>query len=233
MDKQQLKELEKIYPKIPIGKGKNLTNQHFGRWTALYRTLNDKNNKTRWVCQCKCGTIKTVTTISLGKDSFSCGCLQKEIVKEKSDKKIHIRNKKGEIIKKKCSCCNNFLTLDNFWKNKSNKDGYSGICKRCYNTTVKGRYNIYKKGAKKRKLVFSLTLKEFEEITSKKCYYCNEFSLNKNYSGIDRIDSKKGYEKDNVIPCCEICNKMKMDLNYFDFINKINQIAKNRGEHYL
>jgi len=33
------------------------------------------------------------------------------------------------------------------------------------------------------------------------------------YNGIDRIDSSKGYIKDNIRPCCGICNKAKRDLS--------------------
>jgi hypothetical protein len=27
--------------------------------------------------------------------------------------------------------------------------------------------------------------------------------------GLDRIDSKKGYTKDNCVPCCGFCNNLK------------------------
>lgn len=46
-------------------------------------------------------------------------------------------------------------------------------------------------------------------MTSQPCYYCGDV---KNYNGIDRVDSSKGYILNNCVPCCEICNKMK--LNY-------------------
>lgn len=48
----------------------DLTGQKFGHWTVLKY---DKNSK--WICQCECGTIKSVNTVSLRKGtSTSCGC---------------------------------------------------------------------------------------------------------------------------------------------------------------
>ena len=57
----------------------DLTDKQFGLWTVLYRD-NEKHNTgdIRWICQCECGTIKSV----LGKylrngKSISCGCNRK------------------------------------------------------------------------------------------------------------------------------------------------------------
>ena len=51
----------------------DLTGQQFGNWTVLYR---DKNIvPVRWICQCSCGTIKSVRTDTLKNgQSLSCGC---------------------------------------------------------------------------------------------------------------------------------------------------------------
>ena len=59
----------------------DLTNQQFGRWTVLERDLKHyPDKKVRWICQCSCGNIKTVTGETLRRgQSKSCGCLQKEI----------------------------------------------------------------------------------------------------------------------------------------------------------
>ena len=42
--------------------------------------------------------------------------------------------------------------------------------------------------------------------------------------GIDRKDSSKPYAPDNCLPCCSICNQMKMDLSYDDFKSNISAI---------
>lgn len=58
---------------------KNLTGMTFNRLYVIKRVSNDKSGRARWLCRCKCGTIKTV----LGKHLLShkiqsCGCLQRE-----------------------------------------------------------------------------------------------------------------------------------------------------------
>lgn len=61
----------------------DLTGQRFGRWTVLKRGQT-RNKMVYWVCQCDCGTIREVKGNSLRRgQSKSCGCLQKEISKEK------------------------------------------------------------------------------------------------------------------------------------------------------
>ena len=44
---------------------------------------------------------------------------------------------------------------------------------------------------------------------------------------MDRIDSNKGYEIDNVRPCCWSCNYMKNNLNENEFYDKIKKIINN------
>ena len=83
-----------------------------------------------------------------------------------------------------------------------------------------------KKNAKKRNLDFQLTKEEFYNLTSKPCHYCNHFQ---DYNGIDRIDSTKGYYLQNCVPCCEICNKMKLDYNVEQWFEKMKQILEYSG----
>lgn len=220
------------YPEKDIGYAEDLTGQTFGKWEVLYRTENNKRNKTMWVCRCSCEnqTIKPVVQASLkDRKSTSCGCERLAIIDKINDEKIHIRDKDGNIEKKRCFKCHEFLPLTSFYHSNYQKDGYSGECKRCQNESKEGRYNIYKKNAKKRNIDFNLTKEEFYDITSRPCYYCNDYSnkdINNNfYSGVDRIDSSVGYEINNVVPCCDICNKMKLDYSKEFFINHIHKIA--------
>lgn len=67
--------------------------------------------------------------------------------------------------------------------------------------------------SKQRGIQFSLSLDQFKEAVSKPCYYC-EFKLCSPVvegSGLDRIDSNKGYEVGNVISCGHRCNSIKND----------------------
>ena len=70
----------KGFPKIPIGRAKDLSGQQFNRLKVLYRTQN-QGKKPMWVCQCQCDkhTILVVAANHL-KDGHtkSCGCLKTE-----------------------------------------------------------------------------------------------------------------------------------------------------------
>jgi len=72
--------------------------------------------------------------------------------------------------------------------------------------------------------MFNLTINEFAGIISQPCYYCGE--LQENFNGIDRINNNKDYILDNCVPCCNICNKMKMIATETQFINKCKQIME-------
>lgn len=69
---------------------------------------------------------------------------------------------------------------------------------------------------------WELTDEQFYNLVIKDCYYCGE--KHKQYNGIDRIDSQKGYTADNCVPCCQWCNTMKLDHSKEDFINHITTI---------
>lgn len=47
-----MKQIEN-YPIVPIRRAKDLTNQIFGDYRVLYRTISPTNkNATAWLCQC-------------------------------------------------------------------------------------------------------------------------------------------------------------------------------------
>lgn len=71
----------------------DLTGQKFGRLTVL--RMSEKRTASRGgicICQCECGTIKEIPSLHLKNGAVvSCGCYQKEIVKNKA-KHGHQRN---------------------------------------------------------------------------------------------------------------------------------------------
>jgi hypothetical protein len=97
-------------------------------------------------------------------------------------------------------------------------------------------YDLYKNRAKRKNILFALSLEEFKEITSQNCYYCgikpNQFIANHKkhyygiykYNGLDRINSKYGYIKTNVASCCKYCNFAKNDLSITKFYKHIKKI---------
>lgn len=69
----------------------DLTGRIFGRWTVECRApdkvLDSGYHEIMWNCVCECGTRKIVRGKSLKYgDSTSCGCLQKEGIRERASK---------------------------------------------------------------------------------------------------------------------------------------------------
>ena len=95
-------------------------------------------------------------------------------------------------------------------------------------------YGSYKHNAKGRNLSFNISKEEFKFLTEKNCSYCNAQPTNKIkarhingtyiYNGLDRVDNSKGYEIDNVVPCCKHCNMMKKTMSKQDFISQVKNI---------
>lgn len=89
--------------------------------------------------------------------------------------------------------------------------------------SYKGVFNSYKKAAKKRNYPFLLPLSIFKYYYKKECYYCGD-AIKK--VGFDRKVNSIGYLISNVVPCCGICNKMKMILDEKVFIDYCIKISK-------
>ena len=85
------------------------------------------------------------------------------------------------------------------------------------------KFNQYKFSAKRRNHIFELDYETFKTLFHSKCSYCGD----KESRGIDRIDNKIGYTKENSEPCCEMCNKMKWKWTRKEFIEKISKIHLN------
>jgi hypothetical protein len=62
------------------------------------------------------------------------------------------------------------------------------------------------------------------DIISQECFYCG-FKDDTYYNGIDKIDSSGGYVKENIKPCCQICNYMKNTVDIGSFLRKVREIA--------
>ena len=98
----------------------------------------------------------------------------------------------------------------------------STVYSRKNRNTVNGKYSQYKSGAKKRGLIFDISIQEFTVLITSLCYYCGC-----NGGGIDRVDNSMGYIKDNSVPCCYVCNRMKFNYTIEEFINNCKNVAKN------
>lgn len=77
--------------------------------------------------------------------------------------------------------------------------------------TINARYRVLKSNAKIRNLEMNILIEEFRELLNKKCYYCSG-NLPETGASLDRLNNLLGYVKDNVVPCCTNCNRIKCHL---------------------
>ena len=94
----------------------------------------------------------------------------------------------------------------------------------------------YRIAASRRNRTFNLTNEEFFALTKQNCHYCGSppsqirgRARNRGYyvySGIDRIDNMRGYELDNVRPCCVACNRAKTDRTEAEFYNWLSRVCR-------
>lgn len=158
----------------------------------------------------------------------------------------------------RCTACNEIKETIEFSKTTSYSDGYHNVCKMCQaiqyrerthseapitlrslgpytkNRALMRRFYAYRNQCKRRNkgvgILFDLTLEQFASLTENiGCSYCGGKSPDKNYVGIDRIDSTKGYIFDNCVPCCIICNRMKSVHTKEFFLAHIAKIFKKSG----
>lgn len=75
---------------------------------------------------------------------------------------------------------------------------------------LKARFSTAKSSARSRKLIFSLTIQEFDDITKLPCHYCGKINDEMGI-GLDRISNNKaiGYTPENVLSCCCVCNRIR------------------------
>lgn len=88
----------------------------------------------------------------------------------------------------------------------------------------------YKHNAARRGIDFDLTDEQAVEIMTKDCIYCgsgpsaiSQTNWGKPTTGvrngIDRVDSKRGYNMLNVVPCCKACNRTKSTRDVDEFVS--------------
>jgi hypothetical protein len=121
---------------------------------------------------------------------------------------------KGKYIPKSCSNC--ISDLQKEIADKKYKE----------DRPERHRINSIRSNAKSRNYKIELTNAEIKELLHKPCFYCGE----ENANGIDRVDSTKHYTKENCVPCCFICNRMKNKYSINVFLEKIKQIYHNHNE---
>lgn len=157
----------------------------------------NKWRRREFLCQCRCGKkIKAELTRLKNKHTQSCGCIRDERRNAGAKQYRELRMPRGE-----------------------------------------SSFNIvfyrYLSAAKKRKMSFSLSRDVFRQLTSSPCDYCgalpSQCTTQKSdkyrgkyiYSGLDRVDNSRGYDEDNVVPCCAQCNYAKCEKSREEFLEWI------------
>ena len=186
---------------IMRGKVVDIAGQEFGYLTVLYPTRKGKDKRFAWLVQCCCGKRIKVAgwDLKVG-HAKSCGCRRGEFISKRN------RKPKGQA-------------------------GFNAL------------YTKYKKRAKERNLSFSLTKAQFKILSQQKCSYCNVVPRQRIhqytnrvvkpdhgdyvYNGIDRLNSRIGYTKDNCVPCCGQCNWGKGNMTSIKFLAWIKSIYEN------
>lgn len=149
------------------------------------------------------------------------------------------------MIEKKCCTCRVVKPIEDFHSNNSTEDGYAYCCRDCvklqgatyhsrvkddpdykkgrkeYRDSIHGRYSEYKKAARERGFVFPLSKEDCLTFWNKNCCYCGDLITG---LGMDRVDSSRGYELDNLVPCCMVCNRMKLNYTTENFLFHIKKI---------
>ena len=181
---------------------KNKVGKKFNRLTVLEFIGRVSGGKALYKCQCDCGKYTEVRGDNLKHGGVkSCGCLRVE-----EGHKYGIKNRK-------------FSKEDTSWRDL---------------------YDKYKRGAKVRNIEFKLSHEDVKHIGSQNCYICGnepelrvgrkKFGVPIYANGIDRVDSRQGYTKTNIKPCCWICNRMKNDMTFQEFILHCKQIVAKASE---
>lgn len=184
------------------GKYKNFAGRKFHRRTITkffdQKTYSCGATTTRWEYVCDCGKTGIATIQQIQKFK-SCGCAGTEY---RSLRMKGINTKSNGIAAKNSI------------------------------------YNSYVQRSRKKKIQFAIAKEEFYELIGSNCHYCGCSPRNTtdtlgqktmnghiNYNGLDRVNNNLGYTLDNIVTCCEICNKAKRDLTYTEFMEWIQQIA--------
>lgn len=93
--------------------------------------------------------------------------------------------------------------------------------------------DMIRRGASRRRLAFDLSEDEVKGLTQGACAYCGispsktkeKLSGTYIWNGIDRVNPKLPYTKENCVSCCEMCNRMKRTYGLDEFLAHIHKIA--------
>ena len=109
------------------------------------------------------------------------------------------------------------------WR-KANPDKWKKQAQRHnYNVARNNPVPTYRWHARKRGRTWELDNEFCLTLMNEPCHYCGFVA--KFLNGIDRKDNARGYEIDNVLPCCGTCNYAKRCMSYENFQQYLERVA--------
>lgn len=218
---------------------RDLSGQRFGSIVVIEKDIEKRiNDKVYWKCKCDCGELKSIVGMSLVKDGGTRSCGKCQRVKKipiigKKYKKLLVLSRDG-INTWKCECdCGKILSIKGYEliRGRVSCSTSCGIKLEKGVASFNSAYSEMRKSARQRQYVWNISKRDFRLLTSKNCYYCgslpkgfiNRPDLNGvyYYNSLDRVDNSIGYELNNVVPCCWVCNRAKAGLGIKKFKSHI------------
>ena len=87
----------------------------------------------------------------------------------------------------------------------------------------KGSFSQHKNQARIRSIPWGLSFDQFVTFWQKPCFYCGSVI---GTVGLDRINSKLGYNIANVLPCCNIDNRAKGILSVIAYLAHCKRLSE-------
>lgn len=149
----------------------------------------------------------------MNKTCNKCG-----LTKDSSEFSFNKRRK--DKLENKCRACISLFHKEQY---KKHKKYYTTKAKQQHDEnkkrgrerhyTVDSRFSYAKSRATKNGKGWHLSLDDYQKLITQSCHYCSNCLAPKKASGVglDRIDNTKGYQLDNVLPCCGVCNSIRND----------------------
>lgn len=179
----------------------------FGGSTVTKLLGSNQHQKLLWEIACGCGSTFTTDTARLEK-----------------------RVDKGQLVCPKCRYQQRIEQGRKLGKKYGPKDDERYFWE--------NRYAVFTSNARKRGIDCDVTLDQFKRISSQDCTYCGvppQYREQKRDNGrkvegfagsIDRKNSAKSYTWTNIVPACDLCNRMKSDDSAATFLDRIEHIGR-------
>lgn len=227
-------------------------NQEFGNYKIISEPYYEGKHR-KIQCQCKCGKIKIAYCGNLGQLTQCKKCSTNKSRKFKINQKVNnftilkylydkIKDRSTYLVQCQCGSKPYKITSAELNKTKNCKECFSPLGNN--HPAYKGTKNVSKTyysqvllGAKIRNLEFTISIEDMDFQFTLQNGLCNLSKLpiligNEKIEGtasLDRIDSSKGYTKDNIQWLHKDINRMKTDFNQDYFYELCKLITEHKN----